>query len=226
MHSTSVFTLLLCLFGISGSLSGQQQIIYLDNPSFEDTPQHSTPPSAWDDQGFAGQSPTDIHPNGDFGVYQEPIHGNSYLGMVVRENETYEGIGQELRVTMKGGQCYQMEIAVAKSKYYLSPTAKKPDEFTNYSTSCVLRVLGSSADSEEIEVLARIGPVMDYNWEYYLIDLMPTRDCDYLYLEAFYEEPVMFPYNGNILVDDLSPIVPCELLEEGLVPRDFETEGP
>ena len=225
MHSSIVLALLLCLFGVSISLSAQQ-VIYLENPSFEDIPQHSTPPSGWEDHGFEGQSPTDIHPKGNFGVYRAPIHGNTYLGMVVREDETYECIGQKLKETIKAGHCYQMEIAVTRSRYYISTTAKKPDEFTNQITPCVLRVWGGLASSEEKILLAVIGPVKAHEWQYYLIDLQSAVDCDYLYLEAFYDEFVKSPYNGNILVDNLSPIVPCELLEEGLVPRDFEAKDP
>jgi hypothetical protein len=33
-----------------------------------------------------------------------------------------------------------------------------------------------------------------------------------LIIEAYYQTPVVFPYNGNILVDNLSPIqpIPCK----------------
>ncbi|MCG8329246.1 MAG: hypothetical protein MI974_16240 [Chitinophagales bacterium] len=226
MHSTTVFALLLCLFGINSSLSAQQQIVYLENPSFEGTPRHGTPPPGWFDAGFEGESPPDTHPSGDFGVEMKPAHGNTYLGMVVRENETYERIGQILSMKIKKGQCYQMEVAVTRSKNYLSPTVSNPDGYTNFSTPCVLRVLGGTTNSDDLELLAIVSPIKGFEWEYYLIDILPNQDCDYLYLEAFYVEPVMFPYNGNILVDDLSPIVPCELLEEGLVPRDFEIKDP
>lgn len=224
MHSSIVFALLLCLFGVSISLSAQQ-VIYLDNPSFEGVARHSTPPPGWENVGFEKQSPPDTHPSGDFGVEKKAKHGHTYLGLVVRENETYESVAQKLPSPLEESKCYRMEVAVARSETYISPTSSKPDEFTNYDTPCMLRFWGE-VEGGEMELLAVIGPVKNYDWEYYLVDLIPSKTCHYIHIEAFYVTPVLYPYNGNILVDDLSPIVPCESLEEGLMPRDFETKEP
>lgn len=77
-----------------------QEIIRLVNPSFEAEPAegrlNGPMPKGWIDCGFPLQSTPDIHPvqNSLFGVDTPPRHGQSYLGLVVRENESWEMIGQ------------------------------------------------------------------------------------------------------------------------------------
>ena len=54
-----------------------QQVIYLDNPSFEDEPRIGTAmnggPRGWTDCGFKNESPVDIHPS--------PLANNPYFGV-------------------------------------------------------------------------------------------------------------------------------------------------
>lgn len=42
-------------------------------------------------------------------------------------------------------------------------------------------------------------------WREYELFLEPQyNDYEYLILEAYYKTPVLLPYNGNLLVDNLS----------------------
>ena len=70
------------------------QPIFLKNPSFESlVGTHGFLPFGWDNLGEKGETPPDSQPN-CFGVTQKPAHGETYLGMVVRENGTTESVGQ------------------------------------------------------------------------------------------------------------------------------------
>lgn len=79
-------------------------------------------------QGHVTESPPDIQPaldNDDtplFKVTKESTNGNTYVGMVVRSNETNERIGQRLMSPLMAGTCYQFSIYLAKSERYLSGT--------------------------------------------------------------------------------------------------------
>lgn len=46
---------------------------------------------------------------------------------------------------------------------------------------------------------------------------LPGDTYDYIYLEAYYYygDGEALPYNGNLLVDHCSPIVPCSIAEAG-----------
>ena len=61
------------------------------------------------------------------------------------------------------------------------------------------------------ELLAVSDPVTNNNWEKYNFFIEPNSDCYFITFQAFYETPVLFPYNGNILVDGASTfkIVEC-----------------
>ena len=52
---------------------------------------------------ISNETPPDIHPGNYWSNTTPPSHGNTYLGMVVRDNETYEGIAQRLNGTLKPG---------------------------------------------------------------------------------------------------------------------------
>ena len=94
MSKNSLFNALFVLF-IPISMLGQEssEIIQLINPSFEDMPRHSKAPRAWSDCGFKGESAPDIQPSGIFSVTKPAADGNTYLGLVVRDNDTWESVG-------------------------------------------------------------------------------------------------------------------------------------
>jgi hypothetical protein len=97
MSKSITFTFVI-LF-ITNALCSQRDTIRLTNPSFEDTPKRGGESdqqiSGWYDCGmlyFPQESPPDIHPNGFWGVNVPAHDGKTYLGMVVRDNGTYEGV--------------------------------------------------------------------------------------------------------------------------------------
>ncbi|MEO6130368.1 MAG: hypothetical protein ABIQ02_00875, partial [Saprospiraceae bacterium] len=82
-----------------------QEAVMLENPSFEDIPraggQSTAPIKGWHDCGltkFHGETPPDIHPvpTSAWEVSKPAYDGNTYLGMVVRYNDTYESLSQAL----------------------------------------------------------------------------------------------------------------------------------
>src|SRR5690606_26872703 len=93
----------------------------------------------------------------------------------------------------------------------------------NFVTPIKLRIWGGNDMCHKEELLGETGLVTNNEWERYYVKLSPKRgNYRYIFLEAYYETPVFFPYNGNVLVDDASDIVAlgnCDdaLKEEPLV---------
>jgi len=203
----ALLPLALCsiLFGFS------QEAIYLTNPSFEDAPIHSNPPEGWADCGFIGESPPDVQPSGDFGVYREAEFGKTYLGMVVRDNDTWERVSQRLSRPLEQGKCYEFSLALAKSRYYISASQTTEME-TNYTTPVRILIYGGSGECDRAQLLDDTDPVAHHEWRQYKFKLEPNKNYSWIVIEAYYETPVLFPYNGNILVDNASPItlIPCD----------------
>jgi flagellar motor protein MotB len=196
-----------------------QEIIRLANPSFEDMARHSKPPRGWYDCGHPNESPPDVQP-GWFEVRMDAQEGFTYLGLVTRDNETWEAVGQRLSRPMQGGTCYQFSIHLTHSKDYfsISRTTNKDEFFTK---AVKLRVWGGNSYCDKREMLGETGLVTNTSWKKFDIKIEPKRNYNFIMLEAFFKTPTLFPYNGNLLVDNASSLVPidCET-EEPLVKEE------
>lgn len=199
--------------------SQDYDVIELKNPSFEERPH----PGVIDQSGIRGwfdcsrfqfrdETPPDIHP----GIYEDYFgnstpanHGATYLGMVVRDNDTWESVSQRLEIPLRAGQCYEITVDLARSPTYKSPTKSSLKE-APYTTPTVLRILGGAGVCATNQLLAVSDPVAHSDWRRYSFKLEPKLEVRSIRLEAFYSSAVM-SYNGHILVDNLSTIneVPC-----------------
>ena len=203
-------TLLLMMMMIAQSVTGQSvDTIKLFNPSFEDFPRNSVPPRGWEDCGFPGESPVDVQP-GHFEVNKVPVDGNTYLGMVVRDNETWESVSQPLQGTLQAGQCYSFSIFLARSELYVSQSRVKLQD-ANYTTPTRLKIYGGNDYCDRAVVLAETKEIVNYRWLKYEFKFEPKSNYTYITFEVFYKTPTLFPYNGNLLLDHASDIVriPC-----------------
>ena len=220
---------LLFLFFTSATYT--QEIIPFQNPSFEDTPrkggEFSRPIKGWTDCGllyFPGESPPDIHPvtgtsrvSGTpvhaWNVTTSPHHGETYLGLVTRYNDTWEAVSQTLESPLLKDSCYTLSIWLCQSNNYASPTARSRDTQENFIKPIALYVWGGNSPCVMSRVLAMAGPIDHSEWKEYVLEFTPTQNFTSIVLQAYYHIPnnsdqhiEPFAYNGNILVDHLSMI--------------------
>ncbi|KXK41076.1 MAG: outer membrane protein [Bacteroidetes bacterium OLB9] len=195
----------------------QSDTIYLNNPSFEDTPKRggdgSGPIKDWFDCGainFPLETPPDIHPNGFWENNLPASDKKTYLGMVVRDNGTYEAVSTRLVGELKANQCYKFSIHLARASSYVSHS-RISMAVANYTTPAVLRVWGGNGYCNEAELLAESTPINNTSWQIFTFKIRPKTNIRSITLSAYYKTPVQFPYNGNILVDGASAFVsiPC-----------------
>lgn len=217
--STTIFLLFTAVLAFS------QETIYLDNPSFEDVPRRGGEEflrgiEGWFDCGliqFKGESPPDIHPtpNSVWEVDKYAMDGDTYLGMVVRDNESYEAISQKLSSPLLEGVCYSFSILLSRSPKYIS-LSRQTEEETNYNTPAVLRIWGANKFCGRSRLLATSEPVDNDQWRQFNFKFKPKDDFSYIVLEAFYKTPALNLYSGHILVDGASEIVPvsCDAVIE------------
>ncbi len=217
-----IITTLSFLLCLSTFLHGQDEPIFLNNPSFEDMPRHSHQPIGWYDCGFPGESKPDTQP-GAFDVTKAATDGDTYLGMVVRDNDTWEMVAQRLSAPIQSGQCYEFSIYLARSELYLSGT--RDDTIPkNHTTPAKLRIWGGSGYCSKAELLAESSLIINTRWLEYNFKFEPKRTHTYILFEAFYKTPTLFPYNGNIILDNASPIipVPCDVDTPSIVDEPVE----
>ncbi len=211
---TALLTLLTVI-----SLYGQSEEININNPSFEDIPHRGGGAfdigiKGWYDCGgisFKSETPPDIHPINAWQVTKQPADGRTYLGMVVRDNDTWESLSQRLRIPIEDGKCYSFNIELARSAYYVSGS-KVSNQLENYTQPAVLRVWGGTSVCGKQELLGESVTVSNDEWRTYEFEFRPSRSVNYFTLEAFYKVPTLFPYNGHLLLDNASLIteIPCD----------------
>lgn len=199
------YLLLTILLFFWGKASGQDTL-RLKNPSFEkDRPRAGVVPTDWLDMGAPTETPPDIQP-GQFGVELPAQHGKVYLGLVVRDVGTWEGVGQRLSGFLKKDSAYTFSVWLARSNGFIS-ISKLTGKEARYNNPTVLKIWGVNAETQQEELLAQSVPVGHSQWTLYTFALRPTvADFDEINLMAYYAEGFE-QQNGNLLLDNCSPIV-------------------
>lgn len=209
MKNWTIFWMML-LCGIPSLLIGQE--IKLTNSSFEDVPSHSSTPYGWKNCGDVYESPPDIQP-GAFEVDKVAQKGKTYIGLVTRDNDTWEGVSQKLSGPVVAGKCYKFNIYLAKATKYISLSKSSMKE-ENFNEPVRLRIWGGNSHCHKKEILAETGPVNHSAWKRYKLEFNPTMDHNYIFIEAHFKKGAFFPYNGNLLVDNMSSIKACSVPDE------------
>lgn len=200
-----------CLFGFfyfASFLAIAQQKnspIQFVNASFEDLPKCCEAPKGWYNCGKVDESPPDIQP-GSFQVTKTPSHGETYLGLVVRDNETWEGVGQRLARPLEQDECYEFSVDLCRAELYLS-LSRTTGEEVNYATPAKIRVWGGNGYCDKTEMLYETPLITTTRWLTYTFRLNPKKGSyPFLLIEAYFKTPTLFPYNGNILLDNATAI--------------------
>lgn len=196
------------------------QQITLPNTSFDlDTPGHSKTPRGWMSCGWSTESPPDILPDGTFQVTMPAFDGVTYLGLVTRDNGTWEAVGTRLSSPIEQDKCYSMKLALAQSDSYYS-VSRLTNTPANFISPVRLILWGANGNCGHGEVLAATDVINHFQWKTYTIQFRPQADSyTHLVLEVYYPENALQPTNGNLLVDGISSIdliEDCEALRQQL----------
>lgn len=175
-------------------ISPPNTVIKLANPSFEGEPQDATTPQGWDACGL--YSTPDILP-GPWGVYQKPDEGKSFIGLISREDGTWEYLGQQLSKPMKKNQCYNFSVKLARSTGYVG-----------YNRPLRFRIWGGSKSCGKEELLGASPAIKHLDWKNYEFNFFPKKNYTFITLEAYYVGKEQ--YRGNLLIDNCSSIETCD----------------
>lgn len=179
---------------------------YFFNESFEkDKAKMGKMPINWENCGAKDETPIDIHGKkyAYFGVTQKAQAGDNFVALITRENNTVEGMGQRLQERLKKNTHYIFRLHLARADHY-SADGKKETAEPNYNQPVVLRIWGGNSICEKNQILAQTPPIKHQEWEEYTVSFTAAEDTDFIILEAYFSEDQ--PYNGNLLIDEISPI--------------------
>jgi len=116
---------------------------------------------------------------------------------LLKAKRTFESIGQRVSETMIEGYCYQFNIDLAHSNSY-----------SGYSKPIKLRIYTANKKCGDQQLIFESPMIEDEDWQNFTIKFTPEKDYRYLLFEAFYKEG-WFKRKGNILVDNITPIIHC-----------------
>jgi len=222
-----LLSILFLLISVS-FISAQDQVkgtIKIANGSFEDIPHQGKLTEMfgifrWTDCGrfdFINESPPDIHPKDFWDCSRPASHENTYLGMVVRDNESWESLSQRLEAPLEIGKCYRISIELSKCDSYKSGTSRSKDKLVDFLQPIVLRLWGGMGYCGNAQLLSESIPINHFEWKSYEFEFEATAQLRYITLQAFYETPVAIPYNGHLLIDNLSDLIPIPCDDEELL---------
>ncbi len=170
--------------------------VNLDNNSFEGTPKDAEMPNGWHSCN-PGTTP-DILP-GPWGVVLEASDGNTFMGLITRDNGEWEAVGQRLRKPLTAKGCYTFTLDLAHSKTY-----------NNYNNSIKLKIWGGKSRCTKDQLLTESKVITHSDWETYEFSISPEDTINYIIFEAFFGDDRIKPWKGNILIDNCSEIRKCD----------------
>ncbi|MEO1516418.1 MAG: hypothetical protein AAFV95_15445 [Bacteroidota bacterium] len=176
------------------SLSAICQISF-QNASFEGQPQDATTPVGW--HPCASGTTPDILP-GHWGVYLEASEGETFMGLITRDDGSWESVGQRLSTPLEKGECYKFSVDLAHS-----------DTYAEYNFPLKLRIWAGTTTCSRQQLLAESEVIKHEEWERYEFAFFAKQQYQYIIFEASYIDGVYFNYKGNILLDNLSVIRKC-----------------
>lgn len=186
--------LVLILLSAPLILLSQNKTIRLSNASFEGNPQDATTPAGWHPCEL-GTTP-DILP-GFWNVYTEASEGETFIGLITRDDGSFESIGQRISVPLKKEECFNFSIDLARSKTY-----------ELYNQPIKLRVWAGNSKCDRSQLILETNRIEHSDWKTYQIRFTSKSEINYLIIEA-YDKEGRYTKKGNILIDNISVIKTC-----------------
>ena len=195
-------TLLLTCFLFCSLKSQGQDTIRLANPSFEEATDWENKIPGWTSCG-PWQAPQPTLKPGNFEVDKLASDGENYLALVVRDDNIMESVSQQLPVSFLEGQVYRLHVDLMRAELFLMESSTK-NQKVNYATPVKLQIWGSNDHCEKQELLYTTPLITTTRWLSYTLEFTPQQgDYNYLILQTAPKTPVLFPYNGHVLIDNL-----------------------
>lgn len=202
------FTLLFVLFLVSSSSLLAQYRIHINNPSFElDNAKIGVITQGWFNCAEGLTSPPDLHSHETsfFSVRDRAAHGNNYISMIARSNNTWEAIGQRL---VKQLDKFHIHHIAFRAKHSRSMRVYNVYNHNSerYNQPLRIRMWAGNTPGSKKEFLGATQALDFKDWTKVSILFRPSRRYRYICFDAAYVSEDGAPYNGNVLLDRFSPI--------------------
>ena len=179
---------------------------FYNNSFEEDNAVVNKSPTGWKNCGDLEEVNVDIHNNIDtlFDVVQSTNNGNNYIGLRTSYNDTWGVISQKLERELQIDSSYLFHLEACRSTRYINKGREGEEDLNEESIR--IRIWGGDNDCNRKELLAESDLVKHTNWKTYIIKMKPKENHSSIFIDVFFKKEAIFPYNGNILIDKISPI--------------------
>lgn len=226
MKKCPFLVLFALLNAISGAFAQSSAVIYLRNPSFEE--EDFSHPKGWEMAQFwlycgdKNYMPPIIQP-GKFDVMTPPSDGKGYIGMVIRADGTHGALSQALAQPLALGTTYLWFADVCTSNTMESPTYLSQGRTVPFDAPAKFYVWGGNTPCEKAELLDSTDWVEYTNWKRHTFTLTPRKNSyQYLRIEVGTASNARPTANGNVLVDNVTPLFPLtDGASDSLLAADF-----
>lgn len=133
-------------------------------------------------------------------VEQLPYDGVSYTGLVVRDDGSFEVLGQRLKHKLVENKKYRISFYLCTSKKMKSMSPRSRGRQVRFSNPVNLR-FNIGDDYQFSQIIFETGEVSNENWEEYSFEFQPKSDVNYFWIESAPLPDFDGPYNGNVLID-------------------------
>jgi hypothetical protein len=150
-------------------------------------------------------TPVDVQP-GFWDCTLPAIAGCCYVGMVVRDNNTREGISQLLSTPLQKGAVYRFNLWANQSDTYVSASPGSKFQGVGFHCPVILKIWSRNSKNEATELLAVSQAIEKQQWMNYEFLLRPTlEDFDEILITVDCA-PGYEGKNGHVLIDNCSSI--------------------
>lgn len=179
----------------------------LTNPSFEEGIDGPSRLAAnWENCGNKGYTPPDLHDSSDnkhyFKVRNKASHGDKFISLVIREDQSTECIYQELRVPLIPNNHYLFQLDLCKSEQFRPLKDLNGSEEISFDSGTDLELYGITASGEK-HLLHVFSDIQKLSWTTLSYTFKATREYTSISLSPFYQFHRLLPYNGHVLIDNL-----------------------
>ena len=201
-----------------------------NNSSFEDTIAYNYVPYQWINCGSFDETKPDIGPFIKYdwnsnGLDIPPKDGNSFMGLSVGKDGTWEAVGQRLNRALAPAQCYIFSLYMMQP-----PDLRMRNTYSGakeaYDSSLVINIWGGNYQCDFDELLASSKPIDNHEWEEYRFYFRPQRRHRFIIIEAYYKSDSIPPYNAYAIIDGATSVSPVSCLGNPPVVTVETTEQP
>ena len=183
---------------------------YIINPSFEMKPHAGGSRASydyflsWDNcNRMYAHSPFDVHAANTnyWEVRADPSDGNTFIGMVTREDGSTESISQKLLNPLQMDSCYMFTIDVMVTEKYKSHVSTRAF-LQNFTNPVSLKIFLANTSCEKETLIYTSRPITSKDWE--TLEITFTADDDFEYI-IFAVDHLLSkePKNGHVLLDNI-----------------------